>query len=106
MTDTIEEIRARHEADKKTIVWESDYGPTLIAARIDRATLLRALDAATEENAMLNRAVSEISLGVQSGVDLQTSIDRLVKIARDASKPVVDNEAPSTERAALKEPGQ
>lgn len=50
----IEEIRARHEADKKTIVWGSDYGDTLaFAARIDRATLLRALDAMAEENAEL-----------------------------------------------------
>ncbi len=75
----------------------------LIAAAVNALPELLAL---AEENARLNRAVSEISLGVQSGVDLQTSIDRLVKIARDASKPVVDNEAPSTERAALKEPGQ
>ena len=50
MTDTIEEIRARHEVAESDgrydLSWHEDYGLT---AHYDRATLLRALDAAQEE---------------------------------------------------------
>ena len=59
-----------------------------------------------ERLTVLNRAVSEISRGVQSGVDPQVSIDRLVKIARSAAEPVADTEAPTTEGTALKEKPQ
>jgi hypothetical protein len=46
MTDTIAEIRARHEACGHTIEWP-DYDS--FTAHTDRATLLRLLDAAREE---------------------------------------------------------
>jgi hypothetical protein len=50
MTDTIEEIRARHEVAQNDgrydLSWYEDYGLT---AHYDRATLLRALDEAQEE---------------------------------------------------------
>jgi predicted ATPase len=42
----LEAIRARHEKDKKTIVFEAGWERIIIEARRDRETLLRLLDAA------------------------------------------------------------
>lgn len=119
MTDTIEEIRARHEADAG--LEEEDYvmSPDLtVQAHADRATLLRALTEAQEraERAernrdmwkgqcerqaerltVLNHAVAEISRGVQSGVDPQASIERLVTIARNAAPEIVSSELPAAQ---------
>jgi hypothetical protein len=57
MTDTIDEIRARHEVAESDgrydLSWHEDYGLT---AHYDRATLLRALDAMAEESARLKEA--------------------------------------------------
>lgn len=118
MTDIIEKIRARHKACDHIIEWP-DFDS--FEAYNDRATLLRLLDeerarrvemeaesARTERNrdmwkgqcerqagrlTVLNRAVAEISRGVQSGVDPQASIDRLVSIARNAAPEIVSSEA-------------
>lgn len=117
MTDTIEQIRARHEVAEEDggHEWCSVHGP---AAHADRATLLRALDDAQEraERAernrdmwkgqcerqaerltVLNHAVAEISRGVQSGVDPQASIERLVTIARNAAPEIVSSELPAAQ---------
>jgi hypothetical protein len=55
MTDIIEEIRARHEAwDEMWQLYQAMSPKTSVdPAHTDRATLLRALDAATEKNARL-----------------------------------------------------
>ena len=90
--DKIEEIRARHEADKKTIVWESDYGPTLIAARIDRTTLLRALDEALAKLERYDDALDKIAAHYNGGI---TGPGRL---QADSMRDIA--------RAALKETGQ
>ena len=52
MTDTIAEIRARHEADAN-MYRDRKHD----SAHADRATLLRALDAMAEENARLRAAL-------------------------------------------------
>jgi hypothetical protein len=50
MTDTIDGIRARHEAARdEPETWTQSHA----WAHLDRATLLRALDAMVEENARL-----------------------------------------------------
>ena len=115
MTDTIKEIRARHEAVELAL---QTTGLRSQEAHADRATLLRALDDAQEraERAernrdmwkgqcerqaerltVLNRAVAEISRGVQSGVDPQASIERLVTIARNAAPEIVSSELPAAQ---------
>ena len=56
MTDTIAEIRARHEADAN-MYRDRKHD----SAHADRATLLRALDAMAEENARLREALQAIA---------------------------------------------
>jgi hypothetical protein len=57
MTDTIAEIRARHEAVELAL---QTTGLRSQEAHADRATLLRALDAMAEENARMKEALQAI----------------------------------------------
>ena len=50
-----------------------------------------------ERLTVLNHAVAEISRGVQSGVDPQASIERLVTIARNAAPEIVSSELPAAQ---------
>lgn len=115
--DEIGAIRARHEAADKDsgYEWARLYANQ---AHADRATLLLAFTEAQEraERAernrdmwkgqcerqaerltVLNHAVAEISRGVQSGVDPQASIERLVTIARNAAPEIVSSELPAAQ---------
>ena len=92
MTDELEAIRARHEACGHTIEWPNFDS---FEAHNDRATLLRLLDAAREENerrekrADLARRVLLEKGDAEHFLQLclmlvMTDAEEAVKIARDA----------------------
>ena len=66
----IDEIRARHEADAN-MYRDRKHD----SAHADRATLLRALDAMAEENAMLREALFHIEAHLSRGLDM-LALDR------------------------------
>ena len=75
MTDTIEEIRARHEADAG--LEEEDYvmSPDLtVQAHADRATLLRHVDRLSAEMAKERERRVEVEGAL---IDLNTAIDKM-----------------------------
>lgn len=111
MTDTIEQIRTRHEVAEEDggHEWCSVHGP---AAHADRAILLRALDAMAEENARLREA-----LCIETKGSLTWWVDRAAQYAEDMGEEgfLIDRDhwerivfAAQTEAAtaALKETGQ
>ena len=73
MEDEIEAIRERHEAEiREPNKWTFNRAET---AHADRATLLRALDAMAEENAMLREALFHIEAHLSRGLDM-LALDR------------------------------
>lgn len=97
MTDELETIRTRHEADDKTrqYIGFLDAPAALRAARqahADRATLLRALDEALAKLERYDDALDEIAAHYNGGI---TGPGRL---QADSMRDIA--------RAALKEPGQ
>jgi hypothetical protein len=92
MTDTLDEIRERHEAFEGLHAWSDNEARR---AHADRATLLRLLDAAREENArrekrddlarrvLLEKGDAEHFLQLCLML-VMTDAEEAVKIARDA----------------------
>lgn len=54
-------IRERHEADRKTPVWEPDFAQALIQSRTDRATLLRRDEQREAELGRLREVVERLT---------------------------------------------
>lgn len=71
MTDTIEEIRARHEAVERSQSYMNYIGDE---AHADRATLLRAVDRLSAEMAKERERRVEVEGAL---IDLNTAIDKM-----------------------------
>jgi hypothetical protein len=98
----IEAIRGRHEVEEDG--WGGSFWPAVAGvAHEDRSTLLRALDAATEENGRLREAAKRVATNLGS---IRFNLGQGVSVPDKAGWDRMTTDMETVLRAALKEPGQ